>query len=878
MDERPANYQGPVANIFKGLTYFNWSLTYKTTKVLNDKGEIEDKDGRELQYLTSLNENTYAHLTYDIGYYNGSYREVIVDNTNKTTIKYHAYFIFDVVYPNKTISDVNEDEEKLPPDGCIFNVNAATTTNYINAIQNAQDKETNWLGIVGGIILGALAVVVSVVAIIASGGLAAIGIAGSIGLILSAVVGVGLIVLGAFNTQFQNSLSAKSAYLEKLDQSYGFLSESYSTLINYKYENGQPIINNTDQKTIVRYGTFYTYYSSDRPNDYYERYYLYEDPTASDTTDASLTQIVLNNAGININGDDGRDLVITTSRPELPMTYTFTEDGTEHKGNIYRYYILYNGAYYKISIAAEVEYTTYQDSEYIKKQFPTVGERLTVSGSHYVRGNYNPTDNTYSYPEITDPNRKGNNLEYDKETGKFTANGETLPSDFNALYNIELNFYYDATINANVNKDNETDTTITTGSSWSEGVTYYRGYSYMKNAYYTANGQKNEEGLKKVATFSYNPINKEVGSDGLFIEGSSYWNDVKRGDYGTEGVDCFLVHVDNSHSGLDNYALYQISAVNDDYDDTAYNYYDGTEYGTVYINDDEILSYDRDKFTGADIYVNIYPESFTNPYNEKVTTIDETYLHDTNYYIVETMLTPDTERSSVSISQSATFYYYEGGYTAFEGRVYEDLDDSDDILQNIPIIVYDEDGNATSITLKELKDKWDTYKDRYLKDNVNDENKDLYKVSYSYHKDGNTFYKLSSSYVLNNGLLSIAQIITNYSSQGYNYNKFLTDDSIQLYTRYKYLTEDLELLDISKENLFKVVGFENDETTQEEDQYKFPIPPYGGTYYFTESVSVSIGGGTVYLTFADASVDEDGNPIATEVRTEINTGGVVVLE
>ena len=387
----------------------------------------------------------------------------------------------------------------------------------------------------------------------------------------------------------------------------------------------------------------------------------------------------------------------------------------------------------------------------------------------------------------------------------------------------------------------------------------------MKNAYYTANGKQNEEGLKKVATFSYNPINKEVGSDGLFIEGSSYWNDVKTGVYGTEGVDCFLVHVDNSHSGLDNYALYQISAVNDDYDDTTYNY-------------DEIPSYERDNFTGADIYVNIYPTSFTNPYNNKVTTIDKTYLHDTNYYIVETMLTPDTERSSVSISQLATFYYYEGGYTAFEGRVYEVLDYSDDILQNIPINVYDEDGNATSITLKELKDKWDTYKDRYLKDNVNDENKDFYKVSYSYYKDGDTFYKLSSSYVLNNGLLSIGQIITNYSSQGYNFNKFLTDENIQLYTRYKYLTEDLELLDISKENLFKVVGFENDETTQEEVQYKFPIPPYGGTYYFTESVSVSIGGGTVYLTFADASVDPNGNPIESEKRTEINTGGVVVLE
>ena len=131
--------------------------------------------------------------------------------------------------------------------------------------------------------------------------------------------------------------------------------------------------------------------------------------------------------------------------------------------------------------------------------------------------------------------------------------------------------FYDV-IRCNVNKDNETDTTITTGSSWSEGVTYYRGYSYMKNAYYTANSQQKEESLKKVATFSYKPINEEWGSDGLFTEGSDYWYDVIAGDYGTVGVDCFLVRVYNRSAGLYNYALYQISAVNDDYDDTAYNH------------------------------------------------------------------------------------------------------------------------------------------------------------------------------------------------------------------------------------------------------------------------------------------------------------------
>lgn len=909
-----------INSVFRGLTYFDWSQKVDTRKVAGVtyhyfggnrefySTAIYSGEGTTIggyvggNYWENHNLTLTEILVYNVGYYNGTN----IDTNDG------VYFQFDVVYPNSTIGRGEKEkpsgDEILPQDGSIFNVNAVTASNYYNWIEGkmeaVNDSINGWS--IAGVVLGALTIVGAILLTVATAGTAGLAFTGAIiaAISISAASGLAILLLGIAGLQHNLSMSSKAEYLQKLDQSYGFLSESYSTLINYKYENGQPIINNTDQKTIVRYGMFYTYYSSDRPNDYYERYYLYEDPTASDTTDASLTQIVLNNAGININGDDGRDLVITTSRPELPMTYTFTEDGTEHKGNIYRYYILYNGAYYKISIAAEVDYTTYQDSEYVEKQFPTVGERLTVSGSHYVRGNYNPTDNTYSYPEITDPNRKGNNLEYNKETGKFTANGETLPSDFTALYNIELNFYYDATINANVNKDNETDTTITTGSSWSEGVIYYRGYSYMKNAYYIADGQQNEEGLKKVAKFEYN------SSVGLFSEGSAIWSNVQNKVYGEEGVDYFLVTVNNYSGGATLYALYQIAEIVDTTDETTYNY-----------NSDILnLEYDREDFTNdnlPDLYVNIYPYSFSNPYNV-VTTINESDLHDTNYYIVETMLTPDTEMSSVSISQLATFYYYEGGYTAFDKRdiggeeytIYEEIilpknpsDSSNDLeYSDFALTVYNAKGEVdTTITsMDSLLKNWDYVEehknDLYItnpqlyveeegEDNNDILNSPIYKLAYNYHVDGGRLYKLSTTYVINNGLLSIAQILTNDSSQGYNFNKFLTDDSIQLYTRYKYLTEDLKLLDdISDDVLFKIIEFEYNETKKKYekevvgDTYKFPIPPYGGTYYFTESVSVSIGGGTVYLTFADASVDEDGNPIATEVRTGISTGGIVVSD
>ena len=213
--------------------------------------------------------------------------------------------------------------------------------------------------------------------------------------------------------------------------------------------------------------------------------------------------------------------------------------------------------------------------------------------------------------------------------------------------------------------------------------------------------------------------------------------------------------------------------------------------------------------------------------------------------------------------------------------------------------MYDDEGNVdTTITsMDTLLENWD-----YVEANINDlyiinptlyvekegeDNNDIlnspiYKLAYNYHVDGDRLYKLSTTYVINNGLLSIAQILTNDSSQGYNFNKFLTDEDIQLYTRYKYLTEDFKLLDISKEDLFKVIEFEQVETNGSysykkkvaDDKYKFPIPPYGGTFYFTESVSVSIGGGTVYLTFADG-LDDEGNP-NDEKQLEISTGGVVV--
>ena len=121
---------------------------------------------------------------------------------------------------------------------------------------------------------------------------------------------------------------------------------------------------------------------------------------------------------------------------------------------------------------------------------------------------------------------------------------------------------------------------------------------------------------------------------------------------------------------------------------------------------------------------------------------------------------------------------------------------------------------------------------------------------------------------IHEGLLSQTEIITTNDSDLYNLNKFLTDDERQLYTRYKYMnTEGSRLVNIFTDKLFRKVDIEaeNKETT-----YKtFPNSDSGGIYYFTESVCISIGGGTVYLT------SETGSD--SIVRQTETTGGINVL-
>ena len=137
-----------------------------------------------------------------------------------------------------------------------------------------------------------------------------------------------------------------------------------------------------------------------------------------------------------------------------------------------------------------------------------------------------------------------------------------------------------------------------------------------------------------------------------------------------------------------------------------------------------------------------------------------------------------------------------------------------------------------------------------------------YRVDYNYKVKNNTLYALSSSYSLQNGVLAVSSLVSNEIDEMYNLNKFLTNNEIQLFTRYKYLTDDSQTIDnILQPGLF--------------DGHTFPTSTIGGAYYFTESVSISIGGGTVYLTFVDG-LDDEGNP-NNEIRDEINTGGIVVL-
>lgn len=815
-------------NNIKGLTYFNWSTPYKTV------------GGTDIS-LIGANEDTAVDVVYNVGYYDESGS---------------VYFMFDMVYYNKTLPNYTDNETGvtysigdnvfLPPDGSIFNVSGT----------NASVGETIVVGTTKGhSALYWAAAGTSTILILLSFVNPVGGIFNSANRILKVIAKVAtkvisfakkyraaLVALFAFSTiqvmTTNSNKTAKKIHNEKLDQSFGFMSQTYMRQI--LYNNGT--LTSEDQSSIWYKGSTYIYYSSTRPADYYDKYYLYYDPLLKTSPYGTIDgPIILNSAGINTDGPDGRVVLFAdSSNTEDAMTITsISINGNRVDDSyldpdlkfIYHYYVYRNGVYYKILDDSTVEYTPTQS--YLDTSGWTVGDYTTSNGYTYVRGNYvyNERERTWSYNNYT--NDVDNNL-VENDDGTFSSNGE--PWGGGATANLPANVTQPKTFNyvADMSEYSESNNILTyTSGSWGNETTieYHLGYSYMKNAYYTANGVQNED-LQKYATFTWvEDLSQLSGTLGIdYIPGTLRETTI----------------VDGEEVITETTGYYQILSVQDDRPTS----------GEIFTyGEDDIIS------TSRTIYVNIYPYSFTNPYYENSTISN---VQDSNYY------TSDSA-SSISISHNVTYYYYDGGYIVGnedfnKNNVYVLIENNNSIYDLLSTTIYDSNGNVTPVTYSGLIAGWNSnnYKNYYMSDPTDNADglgtDNMNKVSYNYYvdEDEKELYILSSSLRIQNGILVTTRILTNeeQTMANYNYHKYLSNADIGLYTRYKY-GEEL----VSNAIYNNIV--DNGETLA------FPTSNTGKTHYFTESVCITIGGGEVNLTFAKGG-ENDG-------RIEIDTGGVNVL-
>ena len=554
---------------------------------------------------------------------------------------------------------------------------------------------------------------------------------------------------------------------------------------------------------------------------------------------------MLNNAGINNNGNDGRIVKIKTdSSPMMIESITigdieYTRDGDGVSKNsvdweIYRYYIYKNGVYYKLADACEIVNSPVQ--AHIDTSNFTQGDYIIHDGYIYVRGQYDDKNSSYNNYE----NDVNNNL-VEKPDGTFSSNGKPWGEGVTAglspdvtqaqVFKLVSSTYgYDENDNVLIYKyTNDKQEEIT--------VEYHLGYSYMRDAYYTAKATPNNIDIAtKIAKFT--------------------WTTDKPNDYSedTEGIDYIQVNYEETVIGEDGSqtveprtGYYVIDSVVEDSDGN------------------QIYSYGQTlPHNGNDIYIYIYPYSFTNPYNKQ---IDNINVQDSNFYTI------DSAETAVQISHTPTYYYYDGGYVTNGSSVYELIPDkylgSGD--SSLSITIYNEAGESEEITLNDLKEDYATYSDWYIVDtsfgdysNLTD--KSLYTVGYNYYVKNGKLYTLSTTYSIQDGVCVVSQMITNTDDNKqilYNYNKYLTDEEIGLYTRYIYTGRLLMPQSITTDNLFEEEGNNG-------RYYTFPKNNNGRLYRLTESVCVSVGG-SANLRFCETG----NNTIIDQII--VDAGGVKVL-
>lgn len=888
-------------NVSSALTYLDFNGSYYTAEDrVSHKFVPTDSESRgyvfEVQGYYRLNEQgDYVHantwFSFQYFYENATLDDIKAETkfTSSNGVEINAGdSIYEALFDGATSTD------RLAASGSMFEVNGVKTSALDKVMDEGAGATYPWLK-------GAQTAleIIRIAAAAFTGGSALIGVGAKVfGKLLAkegvrtalktfakaagkfALRNIPTILVSVLTTiitnQFFATQQAQVTYFSTTNQTIGYMAESYAREIYYEDDILVPQSDQPKQIDEVQY----MYYSSVRPADYYQnRYYVYyleSNDRYPDTSDSNIMSTIVADGAITINTGD-EDQIAEDFEGAYPCTVTIN-GMTYDYAYAYDYYRYQNGSYYVIMDAMELDYVVTQRF-FDPEGYQRYGDYTIINGSYYTRGSFAGFDSTgksYSYYYDSAEENLGNLLEY--ENGEYSVNGVPWGSSAIglstnvAMVEPDVEYYLLAEGWSTNEVGNElTISAVDQGEETS--YTYYYGYGYMKNAYYTATGDRSISGAEtKSGIFSNPSTTRPAGIAGIDYIVANY-------SYRDEETDITTTTT---------YYYTLTSVVNTE----------GTDYTGA-------IRLDAPASSGDTFTINLYPESFENPYNENTRVAN---LQDSKYYTINNA--GATEEGSLTFSP--TYYYYEGGYyteeiegnttyrqvfskvpdtvtiTINNTKVTIDLDtyystDSpqydafasylnglkgensniglniSDIFENgyfKTITIYDRNGNETLVSYHALLHNLNSYSNYYIEDisglDLSAENANAYSVSANYRIVDNKLYLTNSGLVVMDGILHEVVVEMPVSSTGevnYNLNRYLVNDEAQIYTRYKYRNTG---------------NFSNGTIWGGNSGYYFFVhgytTPNSGTTTFVESCRVILGGGG---TFYNAGLEGDGESIGS---------------
>lgn len=603
------------------------------------------------------------------------------------------------------------------------------------------------------------------------------------------------------------SYQTTATILQNIKGEIGYLSNMYYRDINY---NADGKFEATADNVKVFDGYPYQLYSTTRPNDYYQNYWIAIQPESGLSKCYSI-KLYLTEADVKV---------------KAKQDFNCSADANI---TILKSYIYSDGAYWVNALSSDKYYeetSLIANSDYYlgKKEEPY----MYFDNYTYVYGKYE--DNDYQFESRTD----GNNLTYDGTN--YSLNGNPIASE-KVIKTTDV--YY----KRRASKLDET-----------EKNQLIEGYDYFTGAYNTVSGNSEMES-NRYGVFEYDAnfapegytidvdyvIRPRIYVDYELNSAGSYY--FENGEY-KQIPDKYITRYsydsgNNSYLQDDNGIFYKFG--NNYYNIpekylTRYQDVTKTDYDACYkitniqISDEDITSSSQDKYI-----IKLFPFSFKDPYTIKLNNRQDGYD-----YVY------DSSNSSKSIKAEVTYYLWDGGYQLNGSNVllpYAEIysvydkdndknknctdlsgyqisfDDQENPISLSQLYKVDDDNSITYIAQQDYLYEGLSFKDNYIlkfdssgyldqDGNFVSEGNDNYRAKkfMLYKKDVN--YCVGKNDDTEDKTLYYISIRRTFKEQENDYNKYrnvTNDGKIEFYTKYKFssnIFDDFQRYTIGNDKAF----------------------------------------------------------------------------